>query len=96
MNEIPIPKHALGLLDKLEASEKIGLMQFENILLRHLVDTLDPEHDYVFDRKEKKLIRSKRDDQVQPSTGQKITGREEGAPSGESRGFNINDKRSIV
>lgn len=94
---IPIPKQALELVERMKASDAINTMKLENMLLKHLLATLDPEHDYVFDREKQELRRVKHgENQVQSSNRKEAPEGPTGAPGGETRGFNVNDRRAFV
>lgn len=61
---LPVPKNVVEFVQKSKAKKAIERMQLENMLLKHLIETLDPIHDYVFDDEEMELKKVKRGEGV--------------------------------
>jgi hypothetical protein len=54
---IPLPEQALVMAKQAKARAAIEDMKLQLALLKHLVNTLDPEHDYVFNQDELTLVK---------------------------------------
>lgn len=93
--QIPIPSHAIEIARKIKASNSIQKLQLENILLKHLVATIDPHHDYLMDLDKMTLTKVKHE-QVQSGTGKASKGQPKSPVGGETRGFNISDKKAFT
>jgi hypothetical protein len=58
---IPVPSHAIEFAKRVKAKAAIENMQLELMLLKHLVATLDSEHDYVFNQDSMTLVKVLKD-----------------------------------
>jgi hypothetical protein len=78
---IPIPNQAVEFARKVKAKAAIENMQLEIMLLKHLVATLDDEHDYLFNPDELKIIKVRKvtdgKESLQLSPSENSKGREE-------------------
>jgi len=54
---LPVPSQVVELATAQKEREAIGRMQLENLLMKHLIDILDPLHDYALDRESMQLIK---------------------------------------
>jgi hypothetical protein len=85
---LPIPQQVLQHHKRSQARAAVDKMQLENMLLKHLVDTLDPEHDYQFNNETLELEKVKKDVpkeyDLQLGDNQDSSGREEGDPDGKA------------
>jgi hypothetical protein len=95
---IPIPKQAVEFARKVKAKAAIETMQLEIMLLKHLVATLDDEHDYLFNPDELKIIKVRKvtdgKESLQPSPSENSKGREEVHNVGGAKGLRgfVDDK----
>lgn len=89
VEQLPIPESLVGMVKKQQARRAIERMQVQLQLLAHLVGTLDPEHDYVFDDEKLTLTKVKRaeDGEVQPSDNQNKPFRGQVSLGGEAKGL---------
>lgn len=68
---IPIPATAIEMFKRNEAKRAIDAMQLELVLLKHLVQVLDPTHNYLMNFETMELVKQKSEvpngeDEVQP------------------------------
>lgn len=88
---IPVPSHVVDFVNKSKAKKVVERLQLENMLLKHLVTTLDPDFDYMFDEEAMEFKRVKKDGEVQssPNKGESAGGGKDSGDKGnpESRPF---------
>lgn len=92
--QIPIPSHALSLSKQMKATEAIQRIKLENILLKHLVNILDPEHDYMMDL-EKMTLTKVRNDKVRSSSSKKLEGRQKNPTAPTAGGLTLSDIQQV-
>jgi hypothetical protein len=95
--QIPIPVQALEVSKKIKATNTINKLQLENILLKHLVETIDPEHDYIMDLGKMTLEKVKKDGKpIQSSPREETPRRESGDTGDQTRRLDVRDRRSFA
>lgn len=86
MEKLPIPSNVVTACKKHQAKSIIERMQIENMLLKHLVETLDPEHNYIFNQEKLELHKVHKDyEKVQSSTN-KDSSEQADESTGDDRG----------
>lgn len=93
---IPTPTEAVALLKKMKTAESLTRMKLENIMLKHLINLLDPEHDYIFNQDTGQLLKVKHGTKIQSSTSKEGERQSESSVGGEARGFNVSDRRAFA
>lgn len=69
-DKLPVPSHVVDFINKTKAKKAVERMHLENMLLKHVIETIDPEHDYVFDDEEMTLRKVKKGEKLPTRTNQ--------------------------